>query len=234
MSVIATPREARGSGKFWRLLASLVLLFAILPLAAALGSAAAYGVAVLYLLVLVTSVTTVARSTRDKWLTYGAAFLAIAGHLVSFAAPGFVTDLFESVAYLLFFSLVCWQVLRHVLTAGAVDADRLYAVCAVYLLAAMAWAFAYSTVELVSPGSFSLGPTAQSGGVAGPLIYFSMVTLTTLGYGDISPISGFARALASLEAALGQIYLAVLVARLLGFQMATGESSVADSAGDSQ
>jgi hypothetical protein len=83
----------------------------------------------------------------------------------------------------------------------------------------MIWAGLYSTLELLNPGSFSManvptGPTSQQFG------YFSFTTLTTLGYGDIAPLSGAARAFATLEAMVGQIYLTVLIARLVGAHIA--------------
>jgi hypothetical protein len=78
-------------------------------------------------------------------------------------------------------------------------------------------------VEILQPGSFNLAKgTAMKFGGSETIfaVYFSYVTLTTLGYGDITPLSGAARTLAIVEATTGQIYLAVLVARLVGLHVA--------------
>ena len=101
--------------------------------------------------------------------------------------------------------------LAGVLAEGRVDAERICAALCVYLLAGIAFGGFYAVLE-------ALGPGALAG--AGPLdlddaVYFSFVTLATLGYGDIAPVSSAARALAVLEAVFGQLYLAVLIARLV-------------------
>ena len=85
----------------------------------------------------------------------------------------------------------------------------------------------YSAVDYVQPGSFRFPLLDEN--VEGAMrfsdtravfpIYFSFVTLTTLGYGDIVPVSASARMLATMEALMGQLYLAVLVARLVGMQV---------------
>jgi voltage-gated potassium channel Kch len=77
------------------------------------------------------------------------------------------------------------------------------------------WAFAYMILELVVPGSFSQ-PGGSIRAETMRFEYFSFITITTLGYGDITPLSNRASALALLEALIGQIYLVVLVAWLVG------------------
>lgn len=81
-----------------------------------------------------------------------------------------------------------------------------------FLLLGVAWASIYRYLESVAPGSFR----GLQGDTEGELFYFSFVTLTTLGFGDISPTTGPAQMLTSLEAILGQLYLVILVARLVG------------------
>jgi len=98
----------------------------------------------------------------------------------------------------------------------------------VYLLLGLVWAVIYSTIYSLDPGAFrwtvlGTGPpeTLHFGkGKSITVLYFSFTTLTTLGYGDIVPISPLARALTSIEAITGQLYLAVLVARLVGLNIA--------------
>ena len=85
---------------------------------------------------------------------------------------------------------------------------------------AIMWAMLYGLVNIFVPQSFSglePGPLKED---MHDLMYFSIVTLTTLGYGDITPLSDVAKALASVQALVGQIYLTVLIARLVGLHIA--------------
>lgn len=100
---------------------------------------------------------------------------------------------------------------RYALRPGTVDAERIFAALDAYLLAGLNFGVGYWVIELLGPGSLR-GPTEMD--LPGS-IYFSFVTLATLGYGDIVPLTGATRALAVLEAVGGQMYLAVLVARLV-------------------
>jgi hypothetical protein len=128
----------------------------------------------------------------------------------------------------MFFGYVAFVVARAVLEETRVTADTVYGGISVYLLLALVWVVFYSAIETFSPGSFVMGevPVAQLAGDvrASPLfrefIYFSFVTLTTLGYGDIRPTTDAARIVATAEAVLGQLFVAVFIARLVGLQLA--------------
>jgi hypothetical protein len=107
--------------------------------------------------------------------------------------------------------------LRFAMRTTSVDAEHLYAALSVYLLAGLLFGVVHWDMEQAWPGS--LADTARAAGAALPLstaIYYSFVTLTTLGYGDIVPRSEMARGVAMLEAIGGQLYVAVLVAKLVG------------------
>lgn len=108
--------------------------------------------------------------------------------------------------------------LRFALRGQKVDSERLSAALSAYLLAGHCFGIAYFGVEQLRQGSFAIGgvPTQLSQLDLQTAIYFSFVTLATLGYGDISPLTPTARGMAITEAILGQLYLAVLVARLVG------------------
>jgi len=81
------------------------------------------------------------------------------------------------------------------------------------------WGFGYNLIDLLQPGSFNV-PDHFTRSKGSFHIYYSFITLTTVGYGDITPISGMARSLSMLEGIIGQSYMAVLVARLVGMQVA--------------
>ncbi len=87
-----------------------------------------------------------------------------------------------------------------------------------YFLIGLMWSFVYLAIEVLRPGSFQVASGTPLN--HDQFIYFSFVTLTTVGYGDVTPISNGARSLAILEAVMGQFYLAVTVARLVSIHLA--------------
>jgi hypothetical protein len=108
--------------------------------------------------------------------------------------------------------------LRFALRGRQVDSERLSAALSAYLLAGHFFGIACFQIEQMRPGSYAIaGVAAQPAQLdLQTAIYFSFVTLVTLGYGDISPLTPTARGLAITEALLGQLYLAVLISRLVG------------------
>ncbi len=96
-----------------------------------------------------------------------------------------------------------------------VTREVIYAAILIYLLAVFMWAFIYTVLELIDPASFNTELTRPSD-LFLYFEYFSLVTLTTLGYGDIAPVTDVAKAFATLEAIVGQLYLVVAVAWLVG------------------
>jgi len=106
--------------------------------------------------------------------------------------------------------------LRQVTFGHEISFNRLVGAVCVYLLLGMIWAVAYTLIEIAAPGSFDgLSNTADAGSWDPSWLYFSFVTMTTLGYGDLLPLSATARMLAYLQAVFGQFYIAVLVAGLV-------------------
>ncbi|MBW2548229.1 MAG: two pore domain potassium channel family protein [Deltaproteobacteria bacterium] len=106
-----------------------------------------------------------------------------------------------------------------------VSTNAIFGAIVAYLLAGVAFAFAFELIELSHPGSFSGVPVGGAESEMGnALLYFSFVSLTTMGYGDILPVSDLARPLAVLEGVFGTLYLAVMIARLVGLSIAAGIS----------
>jgi hypothetical protein len=118
---------------------------------------------------------------------------------------------------MLVFLIVIVHLLRFILRAPRVDAEVLSAGIATYLLLGLTWAVLYLIVGFLEPQAFSLPASvaAGKGFDAFNALYFSLVTLTTMGYGDIAPAAPVTRMLAALEAVVGVLYLAVLIARLV-------------------
>lgn len=112
-------------------------------------------------------------------------------------------------------ALLASVVLAQVFRNGPVTIHRIQGAIAAYLLLGVGWAFAYELVDTLAPGAFTSAQAIADHG----LQYFSFVTLTTVGYGDITPVHPAARSLAMLEALTGQLYPAILLARLVSLQL---------------
>jgi len=127
-------------------------------------------------------------------------------------------SLFSRIFGALFFAYAAINILRIVLKSEKVTRETIFAAIVAYLLIALMWAFLYMILERVSPGSFSF-PDWGGRGETMQFEYLSFVTITTLGYGDITPVTDKASALVIIEAVVGQIYLVVLVAWLVGMHV---------------
>lgn len=117
--------------------------------------------------------------------------------------------------FMTFLGFVILHLLHSIRDARRVDSEVLCTGIATYLLLALLWTDAYSLVSHLTPGAFT-GVRSPEGRLQGfEALYFSMTTLTTAGFGDISPVSPMARMFAMMEAACGTLYLAVLISRLV-------------------
>lgn len=113
-------------------------------------------------------------------------------------------------------ALLAAIVLKRVFMGGRINRQRIEGAVAAYLLIGLIWANAYELVALSVPGAFA--GTRAAGATLHDFLFFSFVTLTTVGYGDITPVVPVARSLANLEALIGQLYPAVLLARLVSLE----------------
>ncbi|MGH7840312.1 MAG: potassium channel family protein [Candidatus Binataceae bacterium] len=160
-------------------------------------------------------------TVRDARIVVLATLLALASLFVGWEdveRPNFYLHLFNDLDSILFIGFLVVLILRQVLRAGPITSRRLEGSVAVYLLLGLLWAVSYQMVELLRPGSFRM--PAQGGGADLPLLgYFSFATLTTLGLGDILPLSPLARSLVVLEALVGQLFPVILIARLVAMQI---------------
>jgi hypothetical protein len=103
---------------------------------------------------------------------------------------------------------------------GRINIHRIVGACGTFLLLGLVFAQAYKLIALYIPDAFAIGGVpAPPGAMEYRTIYYSFITLTSLGYGDITPLHPYARSLAAFEAISGQLYLAVLIARLVGLEM---------------
>jgi len=149
----------------------------------------------------------------------------------------------SDVAMIVFFLFTALVILHDVWTTRSVTLDTIVGSVCVYVLLGATWGFVYTLTELLSPGSFEIAASGRAVDQAlltarhYPLfMYYSFVTLTSVGYGDIIPAAPSARLLAAWEAIFGQFYMAVLVARLVAIHIArtTADAARADRSQDYQ
>lgn len=154
---------------------------------------------------------------RALALTAVLAVLSLASGMVSVFTPGRVLNSFAVLAALGFYGVVVALLLRYIVKAKRVTADILFGSVCVYLLVGMMFSMLYVFLDIVNPASFAVSTVVAGAGSPseGAFTYYSFVTLTTLGYGDIVPVSGYARTFAFLEAATGTLYVAILISRLV-------------------
>ncbi|GBE09073.1 MAG TPA: two pore domain potassium channel family protein [Gammaproteobacteria bacterium] len=120
---------------------------------------------------------------------------------------------------LAFFVWATWLAARQVLFTGTIDIHKIVGAVCIYLLLGLIWALMYLLIAEASPDAFNGLQQAPWYDNFSQLSYYSFVTLTTLGYGDISPVSPIAQFLAYMEAIVGIFYTTILVASLIGARM---------------
>jgi amino acid transporter len=224
------------------LLAAIVALFMIRPLIGdrAISSAVFSIVLLVTLLFALYAIqvddllgereTLLAQRKRRSIIGWALAVPAIAERLAIIYAPSPAVYLAGTTLWLLLFIFVTWHLLRGVLRQREITSETISMSISVYLLLGFTWGLFYIVLHHVQPLAFNLGsPPAPDSGASEQkafpiLIYFSLTTLATIGYGDITPVSLQARYAAVAEGIMGQFYMAILVARLVGMQMSQAAS----------
>lgn len=125
-------------------------------------------------------------------------------------------------AILILYAIYC--MLRYVLRARSITRDQIYAGICMYLMLGFAFGAIFYLINILDPNSFAANTGSVSGRDEPDLMYFSFVTLATLGYGDITPTTNIARCLSEVEALAGTMYMAVFMARLVSMRSSSGET----------
>lgn len=197
---------------------ALMALWILAPFARALGADQSVELVLLTLLLLAAGYATSDEKKRFRVIVVLGVLMGVLVWVDYLPFINFYPHLPSRIAGVLFFLFVAYELLTDILAKQSrVDMSLIYGALSVYLLIGIAFAWLYEAVLVVSPDAFT-GVTAGDARLAS-LDYFSFVTLTTLGYGDISPATQLTGSLATLEALIGQVYLTVLVARLVGMQI---------------
>ncbi len=167
-------------------------------------------------LVLLSAVLAVASRGRTLVVALLLAIPAIVGRWINHVRPDLIPPAVFLIAGLALVAFVVVNLLRFILRAPSVNVEVLCASISAYLMLGLMWTMAYWLVEQLTPGAFAFNTNAGKESMNGfNAFYFSFVTLSTVGYGDITPVSRIARWLAAMEAMTGLLYVAVLIARLV-------------------
>jgi hypothetical protein len=198
------------------LLIALALLFVSFPFVEEVKGGDII-VSILLSLVLISAVLAVSNHHSTLVVAVLLATPAIIGRWIDHFQPHLVPPAVFLTAGLLLVAFVVMNLLGFVLRAPSVSIEVLCASIAAYLMLGLMWTMAYWLVDQLTPGgAFSFNPNTGKQSMNGfNAFYFSFITLSTVGYGDITPLSRIARWLAALEAMTGLLYVAVLIARLV-------------------
>jgi hypothetical protein len=199
-----------------QLLVALGLLFFAFPFVEEVKGGSVI-VSILFSLVLLSAVLAIAERKRVLIIAIVLAIPAIGGRWINHLRPDLVPPSLFLTAGLILVGFVVANLLRFVLRAPSVNVEVLCASIAAYLMLGLMWTMAYWLVDQLTPGgAFSFNTNTGKQSMNGfNAFYFSFITLSTVGYGDITPVSRIARWLAALEAMTGLLYVAVLIARLV-------------------
>ena len=141
-------------------------------------------------------------------------------HILAAFAPSYGLVLANLATQAVFHAFVVVCLLRYMLRDEVMTLDELFAAAGLYVLMAFVFAYLYALVERFAPGSFFINAANNPDGVTGwwELLYFSFTCLTSVGFGDITPVSNHARSLVMIEQMLGVLYLALVISRLVAMQ----------------
>ena len=204
------------------LLASLVLvIFVIQPLQAA-GVAGRLLMALFFSFILISGVAAVAKNTLTTCVVGGVVVATLVIRGLRLWRGGASLTISDTAISSLFCLVLAVVVLAQVFRKGPVTWYRIQGAVAFYLLLGLAWAGAYELVELRWPDAFVPASSATINQNVDPtthFVYFSFVTLTTVGYGDVTAVHPLARSLVTMEALIGQLFPAILLARLVSMEL---------------
>lgn len=220
----ATRKSSEGVFRYSvaHLLIALVLLLVIIPLVEeVIGGEVVESVVMT--IVLLSAAVAVGGHRRSLVIGLLLVIPAVLGKWVDHIWPGFPREISQAAA-IFFLAFVTYRLLRYILTAPRVDSEVLCAAIAVYLILGLVWGFAYILIAGLNPTAFAfrVSTDPNTAIIRFQALYFSFMTLTTVGYGDIVPVSKPARLLAMTESTIGILYTTILIARLVALYSGGG------------
>ncbi len=198
-----------------------------------LGRTAAMEVAraVLSTLTLVAAVYVAGVGRKQLAIVAGLGTVALSGiWYVVFVEPAYALAIISVAAHLAFDVVVIWLVLASLFRARTVTKNTIYGAVSAYMLLGFSFAVLYTFMETFWPGSIFIDPIRQPHGslVFSDVVYFSFAVQTTLGFGDVTPVSPHVRSFAVLQAVVGVFYIAILIARFISMYVVHSSASPFD------
>lgn len=208
-------------GRFLFLFTSMVLMFVFRPFLMEYVTIA-YLLEIFFFLIFLSAVYAIGQKRITLIIALFLLLLTEILQLLSYLKDIPSLDALSNILGGLLLAYTATIILLYLFSEDKITGDLIMGAICVYFLMGLVWSFVFSTLETFQPGSFQMpqGTVSQA-----TFTYYSYVTLTTLGYGDVTPISTPARSFALLEAMMGQLYLAVLIARLVGIHIAQSSRS---------
>jgi hypothetical protein len=212
-----TPFARIKIGRFSFLLISMFLVVVLRPFLADLFSLSIL-VEIFFTAILISGVYAFSQKRSVFITVLLLAFLTAVIHWYGHFVPSRSLDILGNVFSLLFTGTLTTLILVYLFNESEVTFDLIVGSICGYFIIGFFWTYLYSILEMFNAGSFLI--PAGMGTENTYFTYYSFVTLTTLGYGDMTPLSHPARSLSLLEAVVGQLYVAILIARLVGTHIA--------------
>lgn len=211
--------------KYLSLLVALVLLILAYPILDQ-GVVQLSTLALLLTVVLSFAVAAISEERRFLRTAIVIGVPALATNLIGLATQGRVWTLLGTGLFSAFYLFITVALLRHVVRNEVVTSEELYGAICVYLLVGLLFGTLYTFLEVLNPGSFRFTTGSHAVGVPPwtDLVFFSYVTLTTVGYGDIVPVASAVRSLVMIQGIIGMLYPPILIGRLVSlFIMHSGD-----------
>ena len=198
----------------------VITIFVLRPIEENLGLDIRLFASVVFSAILLSGIVAVSHLHRTLWMFGAVAVLAVVVRWARYATAGPPWLGIEAASAILSCGMLATIVLVQVFREGPVTVQRIQGAVAAYLLIALMFAAGYTWVDLAVPNAFTgVPPETTAHDAVQRFLYFSFVTLTTTGYGDIAPQTSAARSLSMLEALIGQMFPSILLARLVSMEL---------------
>ena len=196
----------------------LLCVFILYPMS---GSGPLVGIVLqaLLSLILISGAVLIARTRTGLALVSLLAVGIAAIGWIRLASPANWLSVLGLSTWIVFLGMLTAAILIRVFEEGSINVHRIQGAVAAYLLLGVIWSGCYRVVIAFDSGAFSPAAIGDEGTLMSRLVYFSFATLTTVGYGDVTAVDTAARSLAMLEALTGQLFPAVLIARLVSMEV---------------
>lgn len=218
------------SGNYAFLLAGLVFLFLLIPLLHSFPGmvdnafVTGIGLRIGYCVLMLLGVWSLHREKLIFHIGLVLVGLSVVSAVIDIFYSSISVDLFGQMVVLAFSVISAVMTAKDVFLSATVDRNLLYGATCVYLLLGLIWAILYAVILLFWPSSFNGLDNLQGAVPFDNLLYYSFVTLASLGYGDITPTFPLARMLAYMEVIAGQLYIAVMLAGLVAIYVSDRSS----------